>query len=154
MPITPLHFGLGLAAKSAVGRFFSLPAFIAANCLMDVEPVVRVVLGLEGGLHEATHTMEVGAVIAVAATVLTRQLLPASSTWLTAGLGSAYGIATHLVLDALYHADVADSLGLPGASNIIPHAYLDGWLLLMLIVFCPPYYATARAWVLQQLRGR
>lgn len=154
MPITPLHLGLGLAAKVAAPRHFSLASFTLANVMIDVEPVLKVFLGSAEPLHSLTHTAPVGAAIAVLAAIAVKTLRPTRITWLAAALGSTYGIATHLGLDALYHADVAQAIGLPSAAGVLSHWVLDAWLALHLAVFSPPYYAAARAWVLAHLPVR
>lgn len=151
MPITPLHLGMGLAAKYAAPRYFSLASFTLANCMIDVEPVIKVLSGSAEPLHSLTHNVELGAAIAALAAIAVKTLRPDGITWLAAALGAAYGIATHLGLDAIYHADVAQALGLPGAAGIISHGVVDAWLALHLIVFGPPYYRRARSWVLAQL---
>lgn len=151
MPITPLHLGMGLAAKYAAPRYFSMAAFTLANCLIDVEPILKVLTNSAEPLHSLTHTAEVGAAIAALAAIAVKSLRPDRTTWFAVASGAAYGIATHLGLDAIYHADVAQALGLPGAAGIISHGVVDAWLALHLIVFGPPYYRRARAWVLAQL---
>lgn len=148
MPITPLHLGMGLAAKYAAPRRFSLAAFTLANCMIDVEPVIKVLSGSAEPLHSLTHNVEVGAAIAALAAIAVKTLRPDGITWLAAACGAGYGIATHLGLDALYHADVAVQIGLPGAAGVVSHGVIDVWLALHWAVFGLPYYRRARGWVL------
>lgn len=151
MPITPLHLGLGLAAKTAAPRYFSLTTFTLANVLIDVEPVLKVLSASDAPLHSLTHTMPVGAAIAMLSAIAVKTLRPTVITWSAAAAGSAFGIATHLGLDALYHADVAIQLGLPAASGLISHSVIDAWLALNIAVFGPFFYRQTRAWVLANL---
>ena len=153
MPITPLHFGPALLLKRAAGPRFSLSAFVLSQVLLDIEPGLKL-LGLlpEGaGLHVG-HTWAVGAGVAVGAAVLglglgrvlglsvcqgmglrlgLRGQLP--RFWI-AGLSAAVGVVSHLLLDAVYHADVAASIGLPGLSQVVPPLALDAALLVALVL--------------------
>lgn len=43
-------------------------------------------------------------------------------------LGATFGVVSHLLLDALYHADVSAALGFPVMSAWVPRAALDGAL--------------------------
>lgn len=151
MPITPLHLGMGLAAKYAAPRYFSLAAFTLANCIIDVEPILKVLTNSTEPLHSLTHTVPVGAAIAALAAIAVKSLRPDQTTWLAAAAGAAYGIATHLGLDALYHADVAASLGLPDAAGVVSQGVIDAFLALNIAAFGPTFYRRARAWVLAQL---
>lgn len=67
------------------------------------------------GLHVG-HTGATGAGVAAIAAVSTWLVLRLRCnrpTWISAA-SAAIGVASHLVLDSIYHADVAAGLGLPG----------------------------------------
>jgi len=53
-----------------------------------------------------------------------------SSSWSEA-VGAAVGVVSHLLLDALYHTDVAAGIGLPSAIGLVPQSTLDISLLLL-----------------------
>lgn len=135
--------------KRASGPRFSLLAFALSQVLLDLEPGLKL-LGLlpEGaGLH-VVHTWAVGAVVAVVAAVLGWGLgrvlglsvchglglrrSPSPTVWI-ATTSAALGVVSHLLLDAVYHGDVAAGLGLPVLSGVVPQGWLDGALLVALV---------------------
>ena len=62
MPFTPFHLGPGLALGLALRKWLHPPTFIIANVVLDVEPFLVIVLGLEGPLHGISHTFIFAAV--------------------------------------------------------------------------------------------
>lgn len=118
MPLTPFHFGPGALLTSAAPTRISFLAFCATNVVVDVEPGYYL-LQQEPPWHRFMHTL-VGASLAIAVTIVLALLalhlarrvrLPNSFDWqsLTAGpvvLGAVLGGYSHVLLDALKHADV------------------------------------------------
>lgn len=138
MPITPLHLGPALLIKRAAGSKFDLVAFVAAQVLLDLEPVLKIlgILPEQGGLH-LSHTWPVGAgvvLVAAAASVWGCRWVgrPNPTAW-SSVLGAALGVLSHLGLDALYHGDVAAGLGLPVLSGVVSQGWLDAGLLVALV---------------------
>lgn len=43
MPFTPFHFGVGVAAKAALARRFSLIVFVALQIVIDFESLYNLV---------------------------------------------------------------------------------------------------------------
>lgn len=116
MPFTPLHMGPGLLLKALLQGSFSLMVFGWAQILMDVQPLL-VMLSGHGQLHGFTHTL-VGASLIGGAAIISGKYLGQYGLLLL-GLGSAcpirwtvavtsglLGSYSHLLLDALMHADV------------------------------------------------
>lgn len=121
MPFTPYHFGAGALAKAIAPKHLSFTAFAVSNVLIDVEPLVRM-LGLldDTILHGPTHTFP-GAVVIAALTLPAVRLWDRSATalrlnglrppsvpiWMV--LTSALvGTVSHVILDSMMHADMAD----------------------------------------------
>jgi hypothetical protein len=106
MPVTPLHFGVALPVQAIVGKKrFGLWAFGATQVLFDMEPIVRIVFDLEGKLHETTHNPLFGLAYALCAVAMCWR-----KERYAAVVGAVYGVITHLWLDAIYHADVAEQM--------------------------------------------
>lgn len=162
MPVTPLHVGPALLLKRACGARFSLSAFVLSQVLLDLEPGLKL-LGLlpEGaGLH-VVHTWAVGAVVAVVAAVLGWGLgrvlrvchrlglrrSPSNTVWIAAA-SAALGVMSHLLLDAVYHVDVAAGIGLPGLSGVVPQGWLDAGLLVALVAGALGYDGVVNAAVM------
>lgn len=137
MPITPLHFGPALLLKRTAGRRFCITAFLTTQVLLDIEPGLKL-FGLlleSGGLHVG-HTVSTGAGIAAvtaASTWLMLRLWGKSPTLWISAASAALGVASHLVLDGIYHADVAAGLGFRGLYGVVPQGWLDGVLLVALV---------------------
>lgn len=151
MPITPLHFGPALLARAAFGPRFGLLGFLVSQVLLDVEPGLKLFgLAEEGaGLHE-WHSWALAPAFVLAAWAVAMGLQWGmrgvgqrlvfveqrwrwlrSSSWSEA-VGATFGVVSHLLLDALYHTDVATNVLLPGASGLIPQSALDLSLLVLL----------------------
>jgi membrane-bound metal-dependent hydrolase YbcI (DUF457 family) len=118
VPITPFHFGPGVLFHAAAPRRVSFIAFVAANCITDVESIYNV---LKGNLpvHRFLHTFVGAAVSAAMAIVLflfMRRLarsrpLPDWFEWQQLTLppviaGALLGSYSHVVLDGIMHADM------------------------------------------------
>ena len=115
MPFTPFHLGPGALFKAVGGHHFSFMVFGGAQVLMDIEPLVGMIQG-SAVLHGYTHTLAgallIGSVAGaigkpVSAFVLKKlRMLHQPFTWLAAFTGAFAGTFSHLVFDALMHADM------------------------------------------------
>ena len=118
MPITPFHFGPGVLFHGVAPRKVSFIAFMAANCITDIESVYNILRG-NFPLHRFLHTF-VGAALVAALTVvlfmfmrrLARSIrLPNWFSWQQLTLppvivGALLGSYSHIVLDGIMHADM------------------------------------------------
>ena len=118
MPITPFHFGVGAALHAAAPARVSFLAFCAANVLIDLEPGYFMLAG-EYPLHRFLHT-PIGATLAAAATCALfagARRLAATRRWPdpfawqrlrlpAVAAGAFLGAWSHVLLDAVMHADV------------------------------------------------
>ncbi len=118
MPVTPFHFGAGLAAKGAAPQRFGFFAFCAANVFMDLEPLYYM-LARQFPLHRFFHTFVGSALIGLLTVLLFSSLgwvdqklrlnlnrlkgeFHAPAVW----WGALSGAFSHVLLDSLVHADV------------------------------------------------
>lgn len=122
MPITPFHFGPGLAVKAIFPRSFSWSAFVASQVFIDCETLYYI-LTHQYPLHREMHTF----IGATAAGLTTGCLLaavvrgvPRIEKWMngrarsirseisTRGLviGGLLGGASHPLLDGMMHPDI------------------------------------------------
>ena len=118
MPVTPFHFGPGVLFHAVAPRKISFIAFVAANCITDIESVYNVLRG-NFPVHRFLHTF-VGAALVAAMTValfmamrrLARNIrLPNWFEWQQLTLpavivGALLGSYSHIVLDGIMHADM------------------------------------------------
>src|SRR5262245_40341034 len=126
MPVTPFHFGPGLALKGVAAPVFSWSAFVAAQILIDCETLYHIVGG-EYPLHRFFHSFVGAAAAGVVAAVLFLVGARVLATWfprLVAPLfaptvvargeisslgvlvGGLAGGLTHTFLDGIMHPDV------------------------------------------------
>ena len=103
MPITPLHFGAALPLEFALRDRFSTTAFVAANVVMDVQPVLALGFGVPIAVHGWTHSLAGAVVIAAALAVLVWRL-PRRTAFAT---GFFAGTLSHVALDSLMHHDLS-----------------------------------------------
>jgi membrane-bound metal-dependent hydrolase YbcI (DUF457 family) len=118
MPVTPFHFGAGLAFKATAPQRFGLLAFCTTNVIIDVEPLYYA-LTRQYPLHRFFHTLP-GALIAAVVTVflfwvlkavlqrlhLNRLLVKAEVAPPGVWLGALSGAISHVLLDSLVHSEV------------------------------------------------
>ena len=57
MPFTPFHLGPALGLGLPLRRHLHVPTFLAASVVVDVEPLLVLVLGLDYPLHGYLHTI-------------------------------------------------------------------------------------------------
>ena len=116
MPFTPFHLGPGAVFKAIGGRHFSFMVFGDAQVLMDIEPLVGI-LAHKPVLHGVTHTLLGALVIGTLAGAIGKPISAAVLRWCsiphhpftwTASFAGAYvGTCSHVLLDALMHADMS-----------------------------------------------
>lgn len=125
MPITPFHFGHGLLFRG-ISRHVSLSAFVVANCLIDIEPILGFLLNGDPA-HRFMHTYLGATLAAIVTAFLTRpyaerwlrywntKLSPAQAKWMGCQetipvaaywIGAFVGAWSHVWLDAFMHVDV------------------------------------------------
>lgn len=139
MPFTPLHLGPGLAIKGLIPRHFSFSIFALANVVMDIEPLYRM-WRIEMPLHGFSHTLTGMLLIAVGSAMFGRKLLVTSwrlyeklggedeeqfcITSTQAWLGALLGAGSHLLLDAVMHADMRPFAPLTDANPLLMHDWV------------------------------
>lgn len=121
MPLTPFHLGPGILIKGIIPGSFSLSSFALANAAMDVEPLYH--LWLSGApLHGASHSLLGAGLVGIGVALSGRPLItrawraygrwsasasqPAELGKLPVWTGALLGTGSHVLLDALIHADV------------------------------------------------
>ncbi len=124
MPVTPYHFGFGLAAQALFPKRLSFACFCFSQVIIDLEPGYYF-LKREYPFHRFAHTLIGAALIAIAVTLVVLPIYQKLSSgwpgrpkrltqWLRDDLGSPkiilisafLGTMSHVLLDALVHKDV------------------------------------------------
>jgi membrane-bound metal-dependent hydrolase YbcI (DUF457 family) len=118
MPLTPYHFGPHACVALPLGRRLDLPVFIAANVMVDVEPLLVMTFRLKYPLHGYAHTFLVGALVGVALATMAFPLrgiigkamrlvrLPYEPTYLKMALSGVLGVWLHVVFDSFLYRDI------------------------------------------------
>ena len=115
MPFTPFHLGPGALFKAVGGRHFSFMVFGGTQVLMDIEPLVRI-WRLDPVLHGPTHTLAgalaIGTLGMLSGKPVSEFVLRRSGvahrpiSWMASALGAYVGSFSHVLFDALMHADM------------------------------------------------
>jgi hypothetical protein len=139
MPFTPLHMGPGLAIKGLIPNHFSFSIFALANVAMDIEPLYRM-WRIEAPMLGFSHTLAGAFFIAAGSVLLGRKMLAAGwrlheklageeeeqchVTLIQAWLGALFGTGSHLLLDAVMHADMRPFAPITGANPLLMHEWV------------------------------
>ena len=122
MPVTPLHFGVGMLGKGLFTRRVSLTAFVVSQIVIDVEVAYYMLVTHEWPFHRWAHTFLVGGLLGVlvgAGVVVGGRMLRAlagsrwqvpdlsEASWQPAIVGGLLGGLTHPVLDGVMHDGIA-----------------------------------------------
>jgi hypothetical protein len=120
MPFTPFHFGPGLFFGIPLRKYIHAPTFILANVLLDIEPLIVLITGINYPLHGYLHTLAaaigVGAFFGMVMFVLERSMRPvylklllepdtkfSKLQFVTAGVS---GTLLHVLLDSPLYSDI------------------------------------------------
>lgn len=120
MPFTPFHFGPGLAIGLPLRRYLHVPTFLAASVLVDIEPLLVLILGLNYPLHGYLHTFLFGISAGIVfgcvmflfegnlrplykAFLLETECSPSRVSFLASG---ALGTGLHILLDTPLYSDI------------------------------------------------
>ena len=122
MPVTPLHFGVGMVGKGLFPSRVSLTAFVVSQFVVDMEVAYYMLVRHEWPFHRWAHTFVGGTALGVvagvavhfAATVLaaflgSRWQVPdlREAAWAPASAGGVLGGLTHPLLDGVIHDGIA-----------------------------------------------
>lgn len=136
MPFTPFHMGPLLGVKLLGGRHVSLTVLGLSQVLIDVEVLVRMKLGsrhLHGISNTLTGAVLIGAVTMAIGPLFVRlahgalnAVVPAESlrlapriSWRTAAISAFVGTVSHILLDAIMHADAEPFAPLTSANPLL-----------------------------------
>lgn len=120
LPFTPFHLGPALAVGLPLRKYLHAPTFILANVIVDIEPLLVLVFGLNYPLHGYLHTFLLasllGVTLAVVMFCLERFLQPVYklflletdnkpriSAFIVAGV---LGTVLHILFDAPLYTDI------------------------------------------------
>lgn len=134
MPFTPFHLGAGAAFKAMGGRHFSFMVFGGAQVMMDIEPLAGLLRNSDV-LHGYTHTLLGAAVIGFLAGLIGRPVSVCVLSWLriahppfgwhAAFIAGWLGTFSHVVLDAIMHADMVPWWPLATGNGLLGRLTID-----------------------------
>ncbi len=121
MPFTPLHLGPALAIGLPLRKYLHTPTFIVGNVVLDIEPFMVIVLGLNYPLHGYLHTflsaLIVGLLVGFVMFKLEKPMQPLYKVTLletdgTLGIKSfllagVFGTILHVLFDAVLYSEMA-----------------------------------------------
>lgn len=153
MPVTPLHLGPGVLFKAFAGSHLSLTMFSFTQVTMDLEVLLRFAVG-SARLHGFTNSV-LGATVVLLISVpvgrplcewflrwWNRQLsevqarwlgVPEDVPWRAAWAGGVLGVYSHVLLDAIMHADARPWMPFSQSNPFVDIIAIDQLNLLCLI---------------------
>ena len=118
MPFTPFHLGPALLFGLLLLRFLDFPTFLVANVIVDVEPSLVLLFGLDYPLHGFFHSFLGGTIMALALVLVMNRIratlspvlaffrLAQRSSLRSILLASVSGVYLHILLDARMYGDI------------------------------------------------
>ncbi|MBF0484325.1 MAG: hydrolase [Candidatus Omnitrophica bacterium] len=118
MPFTPFHFGAHTLVALSFKKQVDIPAFILANVVIDVEPLLVMLFNFDYPLHGYAHTLLgasiIGLLWGIVAYMFRAPLgkmmnflgLPASSSLIMSLLSGLLGGCLHVLFDAPIYTDI------------------------------------------------
>ena len=120
LPFTPFHLGPALCLGIPLRNYIHTPTFILANVILDIEPLLVLVTGLNYPLHGYLHTLIASLVLGVAFGLfmffLERTMHPIYSTLLLEPEASfkkthfvvagVLGTSLHVLFDSPLYSDI------------------------------------------------
>lgn len=105
MPFTPFHLGPALFFGLLLDRYLHFPTFLIANLIVDIEPFLVLLLGLDYPLHGLVHSFLGGSLVAILLSIPMIKLKEKSSSksiW----SASLSGIYLHILFDSPLYTDI------------------------------------------------
>jgi len=146
MPFAPFHLGPGSVLKAIGGRHFSFMVFGDSQVLMDIEVLVRMDLGtpvLHGYTHTLPGALAIGAISTLSGKPLSefvlrwRRIPCYPISWPVAAISAFAGTFSHIVLDAIVHADMQPWWPLSTGNRLLGwmgYEELQGWCVVLGII--------------------
>jgi membrane-bound metal-dependent hydrolase YbcI (DUF457 family) len=118
MPFTPFHLGPALFLGLLLLGFLDFPTFLIANVIVDVEPLLVLVFGLDYPLHGFFHSFLGGTVVALVLALVMNRIrgtispllalvrLEQRSSLKSILCASMSGVYLHILLDARMYGDI------------------------------------------------
>ena len=105
MPFTPFHLGPALFFGLLLTRYLHFRTFLIANLIVDIEPFLVLLLGLDYPLHGLLHSFLGGSLVAILLSISMIKLKEKSSSksiW----SASLSGIYLHILFDSPLYTDI------------------------------------------------
>lgn len=153
MPITPLHFGPHATVALPLHRYIDVPAFIAANVIVDIEPMLVMVFDLNYPLHGYCHTLLIGGLLgallgcaaypfrSLIGQWMSRARLPYSTNLRKMALSGMLGAWLHVLFDAVIYSEIKPFYPLSRANPFLGIVSSD----ITLYAICALFFVPAAA---------
>jgi membrane-bound metal-dependent hydrolase YbcI (DUF457 family) len=118
MPFTPYHFGPHTCFSLPLQRYIDVPVFLAANIIVDIEPLLVMIFSLDYPLHGYCHTFLIGGFVGLLSGLVLFPFgrfigqamslfrLPYCSNLSKMLLSGILGVWLHILVDAPLYQDI------------------------------------------------
>lgn len=153
MPFTPFHFGPHATAALAFHRYIDVPVFIAANVVVDIEPMLVMLFGLDYPLHGYCHTLLPGGLLGglfgcaaypfrtLIGKAMSRLGLPYTTTFTKAAFSGMLGAWLHVLFDAVIYGEMKPFYPVSSANPLFGIVSSDSGLYVICTLFFVPAIA-------------
>ncbi len=103
MPFTPFHIGPAIFFGTVLSM--NIPTVIVSRIILDIEPLLVVILGLNHPLHGFFHTFLGSSFIAISLSIFMKRILKNERT--NKILSSSFlGVYSHIIFDSPLYSDI------------------------------------------------
>jgi hypothetical protein len=118
MPFTPYHFGPHSCLALPLGKYLDVPAFVLANVIVDLEPLLVMSFRLDYPHHGYLHTFLIGSIAGLAWGLFAYGLkdiiklfmqyirIPYQPTLFKTLTSAVLGIWLHVAFDGMIYTDI------------------------------------------------
>jgi membrane-bound metal-dependent hydrolase YbcI (DUF457 family) len=145
-----LHFGINGSVALLAGKRVDFLSCVIANIVIDIEPFLALIVGLNIPVHGISHTFLGGLVITIVFFIpfgiICNQFRTTKKNLWSYLLGGIVGMFLHILFDSLIHRDVRPlfpfsdtSFTINGIGPYVIPIWVGGYILLVVIFLLKRY---------------
>lgn len=118
MPLTPFHIGPAIFFGMLFSRYLNFPALIVSSVIVDIEPFLVIVLGLDYPMHGFFHSLLGGSILALTVSLSVMRFKGSADKMMdflrmkqemssrSVFIAAFSGVYLHIFLDSFLYTDI------------------------------------------------